>query len=967
MGGRREPAKPRRKVRRKPLDGPPSVRAPAFKAGAMVDHYRVMRLLGRGGMGEVYLARDRALGRKVALKIVRSERLVSPKARQRFLFEAQTTAKFRHPNIVAIYGVGETAGRSYVALEYIEGQNLRQRMLEQVMSQQEALRIALAIAEALQEAHRHGVLHRDLKPANVVIARDGRPRVLDFGLATTITHEQELFVNSNNLGSWGDEPSFHDGGTEDGEEQPAPPSGGGGTPAYMAPEQWRKLECTTKTDIWALGALLFKMLSDRLPFDEATAPDHDTVATMVDGERVEQSPSTTSLAPMNVHERIARRRAVVCGPAPASPLDSVVPNIPQELAALVASCLEKAPTARPEVGEVIDKLRELLHAGRKRPNEIRSPFRGLLPFAERHADLFFGRDAETAAFVERLRRHAVLPVVGPSGVGKSSFIQAGVIPRLREQDSWAVLQMRPGARPFEALATALLRGDQDSASESRVDASSESSSLDSSAISEDIGALADELRRQPRKLALQLRRLAESQQQMVLLFVDQLEELFTQVESKELRQRFVQTICFAADEALDPVRVVFTIRDDFLGRLAIGPEAREVLSQVTVIQTLGPAALVDTLVTPAEALGYQFEDAELPQQMTEAVAGARAGLPLLQFAAQVLWEQRDRQRRLLLRSVYERMDGVAGALAKHADSVLDAMTPSEHKLTRLLLLRLVTAERTRKASTRAQALDGLPEGSSQILDKLIKSRLLSVIRSREKGSSGARIELAHESLIHSWHTLSRWVDESREDLVFLAEIEQAVVLWDQRGRHPEELWQGAALAEALRKRDRLGAGPASGASKATEGASRAGQASLTPLAADFLEQANLREQRRRRRKRAIVATVIGSLSLVAVVLGVQKVEADHQRTRAEHQRVRAEHQRAVAEQRRAESLREGGLAAFNRGHMLEARAKLRAALEIEDAQSARALWWQLDGEPLRWSKTLGGIPYHASFGVWTPS
>ena len=145
-----------------------------------VDHFRVMRLLGRGGMGEVYLARDLQLGRKVALKVINPQLLGSSKAVSRFLFEARTTARFNHPHIVTVYAVGKVGDMPYVALEYLEGQDLRERIFEDRPSVPEALRITLAIAEAIAEAHGHGVLHRDLKPANVIIPHDGRVRVVDF-------------------------------------------------------------------------------------------------------------------------------------------------------------------------------------------------------------------------------------------------------------------------------------------------------------------------------------------------------------------------------------------------------------------------------------------------------------------------------------------------------------------------------------------------------------------------------------------------------------------------------------------------------------------------------------------------------------------------------------------------------------------------------------------------------------------
>ncbi|MFH0902907.1 MAG: serine/threonine-protein kinase, partial [Pseudomonadota bacterium] len=157
----------------------------------MVDHFRVVRLVGRGGMGEVYLARDTLLNRRVALKVVHPRYLDSEEAVARFMREAQLTAILSHPHIVTVYAVGKYEGSPYLALEYLEGQNLRQRMEEERPGVRESLRIVLAMAQALVEAHRHRVLHRDLKPENVILAKDGRLRLVDLGLAKVTAGEKE--------------------------------------------------------------------------------------------------------------------------------------------------------------------------------------------------------------------------------------------------------------------------------------------------------------------------------------------------------------------------------------------------------------------------------------------------------------------------------------------------------------------------------------------------------------------------------------------------------------------------------------------------------------------------------------------------------------------------------------------------------------------------------------------------------
>ena len=493
-----------------------------------------MRLLGRGGMGEVYLARDTKLGRKVALKVVRSESLGTPRTRQRFLHEARMTARFNHPHIVTIHAVGEFDGRPYVALEYLEGQTLRDRMAERRLSLQEALRIGLAIADALVEAHRNNVLHRDLKPANVIIAHDGRVRVLDFGLARVVTPDPD-----------GDEeapPSVAGGAAFTSEE-------GGGTPYYMAPEQWRCETSSAATDVWALGVILFELCALRHPFVRRNddAPDStlrdsaDALNTESDSDPAgaRQQSAAMPTDPADGWNEVKRCWLNTCAPTPAPRLDTLV-QAPPQLSELVASCLEKDPEHRPVAADVAASLNELVRSPRPADAEATSPFRGLLPFAERHAAKFFGREQEVSAFVARVRLQAILPVVGPAGSGKSSFVCAGVIPRLREQQRWTVLELRPGNRPFRALASSLLRHSSHAMS-SFGSSTNPAMATDepivarmSSPNAEELGALETRLQ-EAGQVAVELRSLAEQQQSQVLVFVDQLEELFSLVDQPELR------------------------------------------------------------------------------------------------------------------------------------------------------------------------------------------------------------------------------------------------------------------------------------------------------------------------------------------------------------------------------------------------------------------------------------------------
>ncbi|RLB51291.1 MAG: hypothetical protein DRI90_23055, partial [Deltaproteobacteria bacterium] len=730
---------------------------------SMVDYFKVVRLLGRGSMGEVYLARDTRLGRKVALKVVQPSLLGSADAIARFLAEARITARFDHPHIVTIHAVGEVAGRPYLAMAYLEGEDLRCRMQARQPSVQESLRIGLAIAEALTEAHEHGVLHRDLKPANVVIGRDGRLRVVDFGLAKTLAHGDAADDTIIDAASFAK--AFNPAARNAARLEPECDAAdtGAGTPGYMAPEQWQEQVCTGAADVWALGVVLFELCAGRRPF---------------------------------VADNWAPLALAVTGPEPAPPLEHFA-DVPVALAELVGRCLSKTPAERPSAAQAAETLRSLLRSAPTRVVESQSPFCGLLPFDEHQMDRFFGRDAEISAAIERLRIQPVLLVVGRSGAGKTSFAQAGVVPRLREQGRWLVLQLRPGPRPLLTLASRLLRGTGEGSSRTSTPASGSSAEVGAviaralRSVDDDdryapvpgasktggvppaapeipnSAALAERLHRHPQQLSLLLRALAEQTGAQVLLVVDQLEELFTLTDDAPTQRSFLRAVGTAADDPTDPIRVVITVRDDFLGRLATDPDTSEALSRVTVLRPLDADALRAILQRPVEAAGYRYEDAGLIDEMVDAVLGGPAPLPLLQFAAQRLWEQRDQNQRLLTRAAYERMGGVGGALGNHADGVLGGLSSAELGIARQLLLRLVTPERTRRVISKKAALHGLADGDDEeadqasgpnperVLDRLTAARLVSVAKARGRRDARATLELAHESLIHTWPALGR--------------------------------------------------------------------------------------------------------------------------------------------------------------------------------------------------------------------
>jgi serine/threonine protein kinase/Tfp pilus assembly protein PilF len=222
--------------------------------------YKLQTLLGKGGMGEVHLALDTRLNRKVAVKLLPAEFTQDVERLRRFKQEARAASALNHQNVVTIYDIGEAEGAHYLVMEYVEGETLRRRMADapqRTMKPVEALELAAQVAEALSAAHDAGITHRDIKPENVMIRRDGRVKVLDFGLAR-LTLPASGPVDSQ-------APTAAKLDTASGVVM--------GTASYMSPEQARGMKVDQRTDIFSLGVMLYEMLAGRRPFEGATMSD----------------------------------------------------------------------------------------------------------------------------------------------------------------------------------------------------------------------------------------------------------------------------------------------------------------------------------------------------------------------------------------------------------------------------------------------------------------------------------------------------------------------------------------------------------------------------------------------------------------------------------------------------------------------------------------------------------------------
>jgi eukaryotic-like serine/threonine-protein kinase len=249
--------------------------------GKTLGHYQISAQLGKGGMGEVYQAKDQVLGRDVAIKVLPEEFARDADRVARFQREAKLLASLNHPNIATIHGLEEAGGTRFLVMELVEGETLADQIKRGPIPVEESLKLALQIAEALEAAHDKGVIHRDLKPANIKITPDGKVKVLDFGLAKAFAGEQEQLNLSNS-------PTLSNAATQQGVII--------GTAAYMAPEQAKGKTVDRRADIWAFGSVLFEMLTGRVAFRGEDVS--EILASVIKGD------VKLDLLPANLHSRV---------------------------------------------------------------------------------------------------------------------------------------------------------------------------------------------------------------------------------------------------------------------------------------------------------------------------------------------------------------------------------------------------------------------------------------------------------------------------------------------------------------------------------------------------------------------------------------------------------------------------------------------------------------------------------------
>ncbi len=714
--------------------------------GKTLRSYEIRSVIGVGGFGTVYRAYQTSIARDVAIKVISPQAANSERFIQNFEREAKLIGRLEHPHIVPVFDFWRDPHGAYIVMRYIGGGSVEASLIQNgPWSLEQTADLLDQVASALWEAHRNNVVHQDIKAANILLDQQGNAYLSDFGIAKELDQldepvDKEEILSGSEAGASGAQPTIH------------------GSPEYMAPEQILRMSVDARTDIYSLGVVLYEILAADKAFHAA---------------------NDDALLRKQLYEKVPLVR-------------TTRPDIPPQIDQIIQRATSKHPKNRySDVRQMAREFRQVVSAPEPilitdmlpveavEETEAVNPYKGLMAFQEADAENFFGREA----LIERLYLRMLEPVegsrflavVGASGSGKSSVVRAGLIPMLRKNaPRWFIVEMTPSSDPFAQLTDAILRV----------------------AVKPDY-PYDEVVRRGVDGLHTTLRHALDEPKRQLVLLIDQFEELFTLTPDESVRRLFIDSLLYALSAPDSQLRVIITLRADFLDRPLSYSGLGELLNKRhEMVIPMNSVQLQHAIEKPAERAGCSLEDGLATQIVLDAANQANV-LPLMQFALMHLFENRNRKTRQLTFAQYKDIGGIVGALTKRADQVFNALSPDEQMTTQQLFLRLVRMgegeEDTRRRVNLAQlqAAQINQKHLQKVLDTFTKARLL--VLDRDSETREPTVEIAHEAMLKHWKQLKTWIDDNRESLRIEQQLNQQTAQWLEHQQDRSDLATGARL------------------------------------------------------------------------------------------------------------------------------------------------------------------------------
>ncbi len=487
--------------------------------------------------------------------------------------------------------------------------------------------------------------------------------------------------------------------------------------------------------------------------------------------------------------------------------------------------------------EVSSLLKQISSTFQPKPFDGRCPYKGLDVFGEDDAELFFGREKLVDELLSKVKTSRTMFITGPSGSGKSSLVRAGLIPALKQgqvkgSERWLYATMKPGRDPFEALGRAV-------------------SHLAGTTNAE------DEIRAKGMKDASIFTRwceilLKDRREKRFVLFIDQFEEVFTQVSKEEERVAFLNLLTHAADAENGRVILLFSMRSDFVPNCAVYPELNATLNrQFIQIGAMQPDELVSAIAQPALRVGLKI-DPDLIAQIINDMKGEPGALPLMSFALKDLFDSLQEKGGIhaLTLNDYLGRGGIQKSLERHADAAFANLNEHEKELTRVIFSGLIEVGRGTQDTKRTAIFDELVPANSKakevevIIQKLADARLITTDESAGRDT----VTISHEKLIDAWPWLKKLVNENRDVIALQNEIAEDAKEWEEHKNDTSYLYSGARLGTAQEKMKEQ-------------------KLVLSGLAQEFIEQGITQQEAERKSKEKLRKKIaIGLISGIAVAI-----------------------------------------------------------------------------------------------------